>query len=223
MALSAPERDALLQKHQGFVQKLARCVAREVPDWITVDELMSAGNEGLLKAAERYDPSRGASFTTWAYYRVRGSMLDFVRRVAAQDVRCRVRVSAQAAVDDLIEATLGSRPRTASDPRADAANALASTLEEMALAFTMAEFAEVLAPKAPAPDPETAAALREGMEQARAVIAKLPERERAMVDGVYFHHLTIEETGARLGLSKGWASRLHARALKLLREGLGAR
>jgi RNA polymerase sigma factor for flagellar operon FliA len=216
LALSVPERDALLQKHLGFVQRLARALARDLPASVTIEDLVSAGNVGLLAAAERFDPTRGASFTTFAYYRVRGSMYDAVRQSAGQDPRYRARVAAQAAVDDLVEATLGTRPHTQADPQAEAALALAGALEEMATVFTMAEYAEALAPEPLSEDPETVAAAREGLAQARAAMGRMPSREREMLEGVYFQHLTIEEAGQRLGLTKGWASRLHARALKLL-------
>jgi RNA polymerase sigma factor for flagellar operon FliA len=216
LALSVPERDALLQKHLGFVQRLARALARDLPSSVTIEDLVSAGNVGLLAAAERFDPTRGASFTTFAYYRVRGSMYDAVRQSAGQDPRYRARVAAQAAVDDLVEATLGTRPHTQADPQAEAALALAGALEEMATVFTMAEYAEALAPEPLSEDPETVAAAREGLAQARAAMGRMPSREREMLEGVYFQHLTIEEAGQRLGLTKGWASRLHARALKLL-------
>ena len=52
----------------------------------------------------------------------------------------------------------------------------------------------------------------------RAAIAKLPDNERKLLEGYYFHGKTLEEAGAAIGQSKSWASRLHARAVERLKE-----
>ena len=73
------DRDRLIQQHLGLVQSLARKLRKQITARIEFDDLVGYGSKGLIEAAERFDPSHGASFTTFAYYRVRGAMLDGLR------------------------------------------------------------------------------------------------------------------------------------------------
>src|SRR5438270_13969392 len=71
---------ALTQQHVGLVHHVARQLARRLHDKIDLDELVSAGAIGLMQAAASYEPSRGLTFSTYAVPRIRGSMLDELRR-----------------------------------------------------------------------------------------------------------------------------------------------
>lgn len=216
--LSESERNALLHKHIGLVQKIARTLLHDQPAWVRFDDLLGAGQEGLVDAARRYDPDRGAAFSTYAYYRVRGAMLDHVREVTSRDPIARTRAIAHAAVDDLMESRAGDHDLAAITPQA-AATLLASTLQEAATAFALGELAAVTRP-VEGEDPETVATRRETGTRLVEAIDALPERERDILRGVYVEGLTIEQSGASQGLTKGWSSRLHARALAMLREAL---
>lgn len=216
--LTESARTELARGHVGLVQKVARTILREQPTWVRLDDLVGAGHEGLLDAARRFDPDRGASFSTYAYYRVRGAMLDWVRETASHDPITRVRAAAHAAVDDLMETVAGEHDLSSATPEV-AISLLTSTLQEAAAAFALAELAAETRPTL-GEDPETLAARSEtGSLLVRAIDA-LPERERDILRGVYVDGKTIEQSGAEHGLTKGWASRLHARALTLLRGAL---
>lgn len=216
--LTESERDELVRGHLDMVPRIARKIQRDMPSWVRLDDLVGAGQEGLLDAARRFDPARGSSFNNYAYYRVRGTMIDWVRDAASHDPVARARATAHAAVDDMLETLAGEHDLAAMS--ADVAAAmLTATLQEAATAYALAELADETRAQ-PREDPEAATARREtGSVLARAVDA-LPERERGILRGVYFDGRTIEQSGAALGLTKGWASRLHARALALLREAL---
>lgn len=216
--LTESERDELVRGHVEMVPRIARAVHRDMPTWVRVDDLVGAGHEGLLDAARRFDPERGSSFNNYAYYRVRGTMIDWVRQAAAHDPVTRTRAAAHAAVDDLMQ-TLAGEHDLAAVTADGAAAMLASTLQEAAAAFALAELATETQPEV-REDPEAAVARRETGEALARAVDGLPERERGILRGVYFDGRTIEQSGAALGLSKGWASRLHARALALLREAL---
>ncbi len=221
--LTRAERDALIRDHLAFAERLVDQIRKELPGWITRDDLVAAGHEGLVAAATRFDASRGAQFSTFAYYRIRGAVFDHIRRVTGQDPVHRARVAAEAAVDDLVESTLGQRPPAVGETPADAATALAAVLQDAATALCLGEIAAATAPAAiPGDDPEAAVAGAETAAWVRDVVGRLPDRERNVVEGVYLRGLTIEQAGAAMGLSKAWASRLHARALSLLRDTITA-
>src|SRR3954454_13471562 len=75
----AAERDRLVEQHLSLVQAIAAKLKRTLGRTIDFEDLVAYGTKGLLEAANRFDPSQGASFTTFAYYRVRGAMLDGLR------------------------------------------------------------------------------------------------------------------------------------------------
>ena len=72
--------DALVEKHAPLVKRIAYHLAARLPPSVVVDDLIQAGMMGLLDSARNYDVSQGASFETYATIRVRGSMLDELRR-----------------------------------------------------------------------------------------------------------------------------------------------
>jgi RNA polymerase sigma factor for flagellar operon FliA len=216
--LTESERDELVRGHVEMVSRIARVVQRDMPTWVRVDDLVGPGHEGLVDAARRFDPERGSSFRNYAYYRVRGTMIDWVRDAAANDPVARARAAAHAAVDDLLQ-TLAGEHDLAAVSADGAAAMLASALQEAATAYALAELADETRAQ-PREDPETATARRETGSVLERAVDALPERERGILRGVYFDGRTIEQSGAEMGLTKGWASRLHARALAMLREAL---
>ena len=235
--LTKPERDALVQQHMQYARRLVVDATRALPvsaplpasasAWCPVsaprDELIAAGMAGLVEAASRFDPTRGAQFTTFAYYRVRGAVFDHIRRYASQSTFMRARAMAEAAMDDAIETSLAGRKREPGDGNADAAAALSQIIDLAAVSFTMAECSQALVSEASVgATPEDQVSQYEAATAVREALEELPEKERTLMTGVYLEGKTIEEAGATLGLSKSWASRLHARALAMMREGLTA-
>src|SRR3954465_9256955 len=77
--MSRPDRDQLIQQHLSLVQSVARKLKKQITARVEFDDLVGYGSKGLIEAAERFDPSHGVTFTTFAYYRIRGAMLDGVR------------------------------------------------------------------------------------------------------------------------------------------------
>src|SRR6476620_5099373 len=72
----------LVMQHQDYVRALARGIAKKLPKHVDFEELVSLGQVGLVSAAKQYETGRGAAFTTFAYYRVRGAILDGLRQMA---------------------------------------------------------------------------------------------------------------------------------------------
>lgn len=216
---SDKDRAALIEKTLPYARRLAFQALRDLPRGVPADDIVSAANAGLVDAARRYDATRGAQFTTFAHYRIRGAILDYVRDVASDHPVYRARAAAEAAVDSLIEQRLGEG--ASASAQADAAQQFASVVGEIATTCTLAEIAAQTAPVT-APDPESALQRVELARRFDEALAKLPERERNILRAVYFDAQTIEQAGRATGLSKSWASRLHARAVALLREQLEA-
>lgn len=219
--LPQAEREALIRDHVELARVLVHRILRRLPSYVSRDELIAVGTKGLVEAAARFDPARGVKFVTFAYYRIRGAVFDHIRDTVTNDPFIRSRVSAEAAVDDIIEGTLAGRmPRPGEGP-AEAAEALASVLESTTQVFAVADCAEAMVGESSRTDTEEEITRRETASTLRKAVESLPAKERTMLLAVYFEGRTIEQAGASLGLSKSWASRLHARALAQLRDAVG--
>jgi RNA polymerase sigma factor FliA len=196
---------------------------------VAMDELMSAGYEGLVQAAQRYDPGTGVPFTAFAHYRVRGAMIDCARsHLPAVRRRNRALRTLEASQALLEQAQRGVIPATAADPR---------TLEERVAAaaeLVARQTTAVLLSRAGAPDPDTVSA--DDMEanlldaELREQLAKLLQTcsadERALIEAIYFQGRTMAAYAEQIGKSVSTVSRHHARLIsrlgKVLRARLGA-
>lgn len=212
--------DEVVREHEPLVRKLAHRVRAQFRLDTDVEELMAYGYRGLLEANERFDPTRGVQFTTFAYYRVRGAILDGVRKMAYLPRQAHAKRKAAEALDRAAEDVASQRGANP-DARTDAAEALAavdSILARTSAAFVIASVGQSRDEEPPGVDELMIAA--EDAARVRGALDVLPDRERALVEGFFFEDRTLEEVGAEMGISKSWASRLCTRALGRLREAL---
>ena len=98
-------------EHLGLVHYVARQLARKLHDQVDLDELVSAGTLGLMQAAASYEPSRGLSFSTFAVPRIRGSMLDELRRHDPVSRGVRQKTRAMDTARETLTRQLGREPR----------------------------------------------------------------------------------------------------------------
>jgi RNA polymerase sigma factor for flagellar operon FliA len=198
----------------GLVRSLAARVADQVGGVIEREELFASGREGLVQAAHRYDPERGVAFATFAYYRIRGAMFDALRKQGPL-VLLGPRVAFEERADDYLEQRATQpAPTTA----VEAGQRLKTMVADLATAYVMCSDRMEVHADATLADPCAVAEAREEIGLVREHLGRLPERERLLIMAMYFEGLSLTEAGERLGMSKGWASRLHARALATLRE-----
>jgi RNA polymerase sigma factor for flagellar operon FliA len=224
--MGAREQNGLVEQHLPLVHAIARKVKRTLGTSIDLDDLVGYGSKGLVEAAERFDPRHGVAFSTFAYYRIRGAMLDGLRTMGwysrADYARYRAEERATEYLRNQSEregarlADGGGAP-TPEQALADLAAVLSGVA---AVHITSLEAASRVADeRLPAPD----AALDTGRlgQRVREAMKALPDKERRLMDLYYFGDKNLEEAGAALGLSKSWACRLHARAVDRLRQVLG--
>jgi RNA polymerase sigma factor for flagellar operon FliA len=204
--------------HQDLVERVVRRLIRELDLSCDPDDLRAWGQQGVLEAKARFDPARGVRFSTFAYYRVRGAVLDGVRKQGWIRRRAYAKLKALEAADGVAEPLSEAEAQRASVSPAARAAQLDDVLAKISAAYLLAAVGqgEDSAPETPEQLVD-AAELRDVIKRD---LGKLPERERVLVHAVYFDGVTIEEAGVRLGLSKSWASRMHAKALERLRKSL---
>lgn len=227
------EAEALrrFEEELGLVDVIAHQVARVLGESVDIEDLRSFGREGLLDAARRFDPSRGVPFRAYANYRVRGAIIDEVRRLARLPRRMHERLRGLAAAATVSEGALedlhAPRPSAPTTRQADAAlaehlGAMATAMAVGLVASTTAGEGGEIAPLSADDDPESAYARSELIAIVKHAIAELPREESEIVRRHYLEGERFDHVAADLGLSKSWASRLHTRAMGRLAKKLRA-
>ena len=215
-----------------FVEALARRMASSMPNSIDIGDLVQDGVLGLIDAAHRFDEGRGIKFETFAERRVRGAMIDALRKDAWPRGVRRQRRQLDAAREEL-RRELGHEPSMA-----DLAARVGSDEKRLSRTIVRINTIEATSPLASAdhvdestlptvlvpsePDaPDAAYEKNETRNRVRAAIAALPAREQKVISLYYYAEATMKEIGASIGVNESRVSQLHARAIKRLRESLG--
>lgn len=219
--------EALVLRYADLVKRIAYHLVGRLPPSVDVDDLIQAGMMALLEAGRQYAPDRGASFETYAGIRVRGAMLDEVRRNnwAPRSVHRRMRELGDAV--RRIEHESGG-PATP----ADVAGALGVTLDEYhrilsdTLSSRMFSFEQVVedGQESAYPVAEPGAGPESELvdERFRAALAEtiggMPEREKLVLALYYDEELNLKEIGEVLGVSESRVCQIHGHAIVRLRE-----
>ena len=190
----AAARCAVIEQYLPLATRIARGMNVPVGAVANTDDLESAAVIGLIDAVDRFDPARGVPFEGYASLRIRGAVLDEVRRVdelGRADRRRQREAQAQGeeghylgtvSLDELLENGYRGGPEQ----------------DELAERYD-AEDLRV---------------------RVRSAIACLPPRQREVVERYYDQSLTLRETGQRMGISEARACQLHGRAIQNLRRQL---
>jgi RNA polymerase sigma factor for flagellar operon FliA len=196
-----------------------RRVVRELSLSVDLGDLRGWGQQGLLEAKQRFDPTRGARFSTFAYYRVRGAMLDGIRRQGWIRRSAYAKLRALEAADALCDEHAEANAQGPTPSVAARGASIDDILGKISAAYLIASVGQ--AESETHETPESLLASEEQRVVVKQSLDVLPERERTLIEAVYFEGVTIEEAGARLGLSKSWASRMHGKALERIKKRVG--
>lgn len=220
-------RDRLVEDHLHLVHGIAAKLRGQLGKTMEPGDLVAYGTKGLIEAADRFDPTLGVAFSTFAYYRIRGAMFDGMRCMGwysrGDYARFRAEERASQYLADAVAQEAAEQRAGATAPVADQSTLLESIASLLggvaAIHITSLEAAQDQ-PDDKFQAPDEAMAKAEGSRRVRAAIAGLPDKERRLLELYYFADRSLEDAGQELGLSKSWASRLHARAVRHLREAL---
>lgn len=221
-------RDWLVVHYASLVKFVAGRLSAGLPRSVDTGDLVSAGVFGLMNAIDKFDPSNGAKFETYAIPRIRGAILDGLRALdwVPRSVRSRAR-SVQDAIaalehqlgrtptDDEIAAELSITGEELEKWLADIAAGSVGPLDHVAMDSTLATSEPHSEPGKAMEDGELRAAMR-------AEISRLPEREQAVLILYYDDGLTLAEIGEALGVTESRISQIHTKAVLQLRSRLAA-
>jgi len=222
-----PASNDLIEQHGLLVKRIAYHLMTRLPPSVQVDDLIQSGMIGLLEASRNYDPSQGASFETYAGIRIRGSMLDEIRKGdwALRSLHRKVRELTKA-----INEVEGKTGRDAKD--VEVAEHMEITLDEYYQILQHASghrmfsfedlvtgeegFSESLVENTISPPEQVEKErFKEALTKA---ISTLPDRERLVMSLYYEEELNLRETGEVLGVSESRVCQIHSQALVRLKS-----
>jgi len=215
------ERNALIASHVDVARRISLRIARRCPDWIAREDLVAAGLLGLTEAAMRYDTTRNEPFLPFAEKRIRGAVLDELRRGDIMPRRARQMARKIGQTIQEMEKLTGAAP---SDE--DVANALGVTVDEYRTNLehlvhvtvgALDESEDNAHMGSDSASPEAEAAHREGMTRVRGALPKLEKRDLMVLSLYYVDELTYAEVAHVLGVTTARVCQLHGRAIARLR------
>lgn len=221
------DRDRLILEHLPLLQHIVGRMSLDVPGRIQRDDLFGWGMRGLIEAADAFDPGRGLAFSTFAFPRIRGAILDELRRLDFLPRGRRDRLREVERVVAELEQLQGTPP----SPE-EIAQRLGTTIEEIDEVLHSARVASwasleggpsedlgALLTDPKSDDPVGSAEWNEMKALLVTAIGALPDSEKTVVTLYYGEELLLREIGEVLGVTESRVSQIHSRALyRLNRE-----
>lgn len=231
--LDAAARDAVLRQHLGLVYHVAGQLARARANDVELDDLVSAGTLGLIDALEHFDASRGLAFSTFAAPRIRGAMLDELRRLdrVPRSVRRKSRQIDGATM--ALAGVLGREPG-----HAELADGLGIDLATLWRWQAERECSHMVSLDRASSGENGASAgewlagshgfevddsitLDQEARYLRNALLELPEQERTVLSLYYFEELKLNDIARILEVSESRVSQIRSKAIGRLRKKLG--
>jgi RNA polymerase sigma factor FliA len=228
----ARAREQLIVHYSPLVKFVAGRVGSGLPSSVDVGDLIGSGVFGLIDALERFDPTKGAKFETFAVLRIRGAILDGLRSLdwVPRSVRSKGRAVEvafakleaglhRAPTDAELAAELGIDEDELAQWMANLSVATVGPLDHL-MASGVPEPRSVEGTASAMPSPSAAVEEAELRTIMRREVRRLPERERTVIALYYDEGLTLNEIGQILGVTESRVSQIHTKAVLHLRSRL---
>jgi RNA polymerase sigma factor FliA len=218
-----PKGEELVMAHLGLVKRVALHLKARIPAFMELDELIQVGMIGLLEASRAFDPVKGIEFENFAHSRVRGAMLDEVRRLSFLP---RSAVAFNKEHNTTVHALAAELGRTPT--QAEIAEYMGKDLEEFHKERGKAKRFETYSMEVVTEEvmtiaddssqqPEVIVEEAQFMDAVTDAIAQLPEREQLVMQLYYVEEFNLKEIGETLGVSESRVSQILSSVVKKLR------
>lgn len=219
-----PIDQAFLDEYTPLVKRIGHNLISKLPSSVQLEDLIQAGMIGLLEAASKFDDTKGASFSTYAGIRIRGSMLDEVRKGdwTPRSVHRNNRRVAQATRAVENEAGRGATVKEVADKLGvslddyysyvyDSNHSRIFAFEDLGLNEAIFTNTHTVMP-----NPMEGVQKEDFTASLSAELAKLPDREKLVIALYYDEELNLREVGQVLGVSESRVSQIHSQAMTRL-------
>ena len=214
--------DALLA-HVGLVKRVALHLKTRLPNFMELDELIQVGMIGLFEANNSFDASKGVDFEVFAKNRIRGAILDQVRKLSYLPRSAIVNIRDHNEATAALTGELGREPS-----QSELAEFMGKDIESFQKERTHAHRFQTVSLESQLPDtvdmpaseinePEAQIAEEQFMASLVDSIETLPERERTVISLYYVEEMNLKEIGAVLDVSESRVSQILSSSVKKLR------
>ncbi len=225
-------REELIMKYAPLVKYISDRLAIRMPPHISRDDLNSAGIIGLFDAIDNFDSSRGIKFETYASYRIRGAIIDEMRKLDWIPRSVRKEIQKIEAAITSVQARLGRAPEDE-----EIAQEMGASLEEYYKIIDRTYNVKLLSLDEPAfgssnttvnkiesgnPSPFEKIKKSELEKVIASALAHLPEKVQTVISLYYFDEMTLKEIAEIMGLTESRISQIHSKAIIILRTKLKA-
>lgn len=215
------KRDEIISQYMPYAASIASRVCQSLSSAVDYEDVLCNARLGLLEAAKKFDSAQEVDFRTFAYYRIKGAIYDGLRRSGWLPRTLYAKIKFDEAANEYLQ----NRSLHSGEPKPVKAttetptdDAVVETVNSLASIYIISLDAsdDIDVEDTDAQDIETRTEFLQVRRHMRDAISSLPEKEKQLIMMYYFQNRTLEEIGERIGLSKSWASRMHARALEML-------
>lgn len=217
-------RNQLIDQYMPYAASIASRVCQSLSSAVDYDEVLCNARLGLLEAAKRFDENQEVDFRTFAYYRIKGAIYDGLRRSGWLPRTLYAKIKFEEAANEFLQNRslynndAAEKTDRIYDTNFSDSDTVTNTVNSLASIYIVSIDAsdDIDIEDENGNNIEQRTEFMQIRKHMRDAIGTLPEKEKQLVMMYYFQNRTLEEIGVRLGLSKSWTSRLHARALSLL-------
>ena len=219
------ENDRLME-HIGLVKRVALHLKTRLPNFMEIDELIQVGTIGLIEAAKSFDDSKGVEFEIFARTRIRGAILDQVRKLSYLPRSAMVNIRDHNEATAALSSALGREPS-----QTELAEFMGKDLESFHKERTHAYrfqtvslesqvMDDVEIPSNEINEPESELADAQLLNALEGSIESLPERDKTIISLYYVEEMNLKEIGAVLDISESRVSQILSSTVKKLRTHL---
>lgn len=213
------DESALIQRYNTLIDRCARKLSIRSGGVIAADDLWSAGALGLLEAARRFDEGRDVRFESFAEHRIRGAMLDELRRMDHLPRRLRSDVEGMQKARNRLSHELGREPNSE-----EIVQALGIDFDQLANLESLERSPIPVTEELPIASAEAAVDIKMAREQQLKLLTRaveqLPPRLMTLLSLYYVEGMTLKEIAKALEVSEPRVCQLHKDALNRLRNAL---
>jgi len=211
----------LVLAHQDYLRRIAASVKTTLSPAVDINDLVAYGQIGLIQAAKRYDQRKGASFRTYAYYRIKGAIYDGLRTMGILNRSTYKKMVMYKSINDFFIHETDKVPLAYGSDSAAKLEHMKDIISDVVIIMSMSyhTFVEYES-QAKNNEPVDVYLNKELKQIIHATINGLDEKERFIINSYYFKDMNLEEIGRKLGISKSWVSRLHGKIIGKIKQRL---